>query len=307
MRSFFTTLLAAGAAAALATGAHAQGQPQGGPRPVGCQLQMQPTLHRWELRSDGLTGQPVSGQFEIAYVNTGAALCEADLILDLQGERYGLAGAGQARAPYDLTDMSNGADITPRSGSTVRSQRGETIQVPPGERLVRHYLFLAHPGPAKGDGAYEQLVLFQVQDPRGQPLGSQHITLALDLTPTALMGLKGAFQRTPSGARIDLGELSAGARDLMVQLYVMSSRGYRVSVASQNQGELRITSGGAWAVPYDLTVGPHAINLRTGDSFQVTTPGAHDDSYPLGVVIGEVDGKRAGSYTDLVTFTVAAI
>src|SRR3546814_6879431 len=50
---------------------------------------------------------------------------------------------------------------------------------------------------------------------------------------------------------LDLGTLEPGIRDLPLTLYVLSTGGYRVSVASENQGRLKL-AGGQWFVDYRL-------------------------------------------------------
>ncbi|HUH23761.1 MAG TPA: hypothetical protein VLZ51_06840, partial [Brevundimonas sp.] len=63
----------------------------------------------------------------------------------------------------------------------------------------------------------------------------------------------------------------------------------------------------AWYVDYNLKVGAQNINLQGVDTINVVSNTARKDDYPLTVGIGDVSGKRAGEYSDTLTFTVAAI
>lgn len=290
------TFLSVAAALAAAPAAHAA-----------CALNIEPTLSRWALRADPFAAEPAEGRFEIAYVNNGDQPCEADVLLRVEGEPYGLKAAVPHRIDYAVIDNINGADITPRAGRSVRTLRGQTIRVEPGERLIRRYTFIVNPGPVAGDGSFEQTVFVDTQGRDGRPIAQKAVTLALEVTPAALIGLKGAFQRTQSGARIDLGDLTTGPKNLPVQVYVQSTRGYRITVSSQNGGQLRLAHG-AWAVPYGLALGSTVVNLRgVGGSVEVSSAGVHNDSYPLAVVIGDVSARRAGVYSDLLTLTVAPL
>jgi spore coat protein U-like protein len=100
--------------------------------------------------------------------------------------------------------------------------------------------------------------------------------------------------------------LQEGPIDLPLQLYVKSTSAYRVTVSSTNQGRLRL-AGTDWAIGYQLSVGSKTMDLNKVDQIQVTRSGAHDDNYHLGVDVREVANKRAGVYSDTLTFTVAAI
>ena len=132
------------------------------------------------------------------------------------------------------------------------------------------------------------------------------MTLVLDLAAAAAIGLKGEFSRPNGTPVIDLGELTEGPRPLNTALYVHSTGGYRVSVTSANRGRLR-QGATAWYVDYNLKVGAQDINLQRTDTINVVSQTARRDDYPLTVRIGDVSGKRAGEYSDTLTFTVAAI
>src|SRR5690606_8697164 len=58
---------------------------------------------------------------------------------------------------------------------------------------------------------------------------------------------------------------------------------------------------------YGLQMGSRQVNLTAPYSFDVASAQARNDDYPLTVRIGDTSGKRAGDYSDTLTFTVAAI
>src|SRR3546814_967706 len=87
--------------------------------------------------------------------------------------------------------------------------------------------------------------------------------------------------------------LEPGPRDLPLTLYIVSTGGYRVSVASENQGRLKLV-GAPWFIDYQLRLGRHDIDLRSPDSFEVVSSHARLDNYPVKIEIGETADKRAG-------------
>ena len=155
-------------------------------------------------------------------------------------------------------------------------------------------------------GRYTQVANLFVEQANGTIHATRPVTLVLDLAAAAAIGLKGEFSRPNGTPVIDLGELTEGVRSLNTALYVHSTGGYRVSITSANRGRLR-QGATAWYVDYNLKVGAQDINLQRTDTINVVSQTARRDDYPLAVRIGDVSGKRAGEYSDTLTFTVAAI
>ena len=132
------------------------------------------------------------------------------------------------------------------------------------------------------------------------------MTLVLEVASSAIIGLKGEFTRIGGMPTIDLGELREGTKSLNTDVYVRATAGYLLTVTSTNGGELRHSQPG-WAVDYSLRMGNHTINLEA--PYQITVPStqARSDDYQLAFAVGNVDGKRAGRYSDTLRFTIAAI
>jgi hypothetical protein len=297
--SCFPGLAAALAALSLAGTAEAAGA---------CKLQIEPSPNAWTITGyDPLGGGGASGEFDLVLTNNGDQKCEGNVLVHLQGEPWGLQGAHGGRLPYTLLDQFNGVDVTPNAGRSSRRQLGDTVQVDPGQRKILRYSLVVNTDNLPSDGVFQQTVFLDFQGDDGMVMGERPISLSLNVTPSAVMGLKGAFSRNDKGARIDLGELTTGATNLPVELYVLSTRAYSVTVQSEHNGRLKLVQGD-WYVPYSLTLGGQAINLATGGQLK-SGPGLslHDDSYPLGVVVGNVSNSRAGACADVLTLTVSPL
>jgi hypothetical protein len=272
-----------------------------------CELSIEATLEQWTIRYNPLEDDVAQRQFDLSLVNNGGTPCNGNIIAFLQNEPYGLRGAAGAPAVrYALVDETyGGVNITPVTGQSPR-RRGASVSVKQGERMPARLTFAAFPEATTAQGRYTQVVQLFLQQDNGQVHAVKPVTLVLDLAAAASIGLKGEFSRPNGTPVIDLGELTEGARPLNTALYVHSTGGYRVSITSANQGRLR-QGATAWYVDYNLKVGTQDINLQRVDTINVVSQTARRDDYPLAVRIGDVAGKRAGEYSDTLTFTVAAI
>ncbi len=272
-----------------------------------CRLAIEPAEDQWVIRYDPFTQDDAARSFDLALINLGDATCSGALQVNLRGEPFGLALAGEGeRLAYVLVDERGGSDLTPRTGQSARRLNARPVSLAPGQRGLFRFSFAAVPRELMSEGTYSQDVVFSVETGDGAPIAERAQTLGVQVISAAVMGLKGEFHRANGVATIDLGELSEGPRSLETQLFVLSTRGYSVSVSSANQGRLRMAATD-WYVDYNLAVGDRSVNLAKGDSFDIVSRRARADSYPLTIDIGSVVGKRAGEYSDVLTFTIAAI
>jgi hypothetical protein len=272
-----------------------------------CNLSIQPAQDQWMIQHDAFAGDALQRQFDIALVNLGDSPCAGTVRIDLRGEQYGLSRPGVAeRVAYALVDERGGNDITPRTGQSARRLNAQPVSLGAGERSLVRFTFAADPEALLGEGIYSQNVFIAVEAADGAPIAERPVSLAINVIPAAVMGLKGEFQRINGVARIDLGELTEGPRSLGTSLFVLSTGGYRVSVESSNGGRLRMGASD-WYVDYGLAIGSNSMSLSQGDDFEVTSRRPRADDYPLTVMVGDVRGRRAGEYSDVLTFTIAAL
>jgi len=280
--------------------------------PGECQLLIEPGSSRWTIESyDPHSGIPAYGQFQIAWINQGQKQCIGDVTVNLNGQQYGLRSQDVPTAsllPYGLVNESSGTDITPYTGSWSGPFNGPPLHVDPGERVIQTYGFSVDTQNLGADGIFQQTVTFGLRR-RNSVIydGLRDVTLAINVSASAVMGLTGAYQRHDGTARIELGELSPGRINDPVNLWVRSTRAYRVTIQSRNRGRLMQDSG-EWVVPYGLSLGGVPIDLANLVPFQSQPgPGLRNDSYPFVVTVGQTAGQRAGRYTDLLTLTLAPI
>lgn len=271
-----------------------------------CNLTLDPSSDQWVVRHNPLEDDVAFREFDLALVNTGQTPCNGRFSVSLRGEPFGLGAPGNSvRVPYAMRDQQSGADITPRSGVSG-TVTGSQIHVPKEGREVARIGVAVRPPANLAYGRYTQIAYIAVQAANGEIHAERPVTLVLEIAPAAIIGLKGEFTRQNGIPTISLGDLSQGARALNTSVYVQSTAGYRVSVTSQNLGKLR-QAGTSWYIDYGLQLGSRQVNLAAPYSFDVVSAQARNDDYPLTVQIGETSGKRAGDYSDVLTFTVAAI
>lgn len=299
-------VLPAASAAALMTAA---GAALAAP-PDDCRLQVDPVSTTWSINAyDPFSGVKPVRTFDVSFLNTGGKVCNVRLGMDTIGQPYGLGSeAGlAARLPYTVVNETLNADITPFLGTSGKpAETGKQLQVKPGERELVQFSFAVDPSGVTGDGRYSQTVNLRAEEANGTLAGERPVVLSLDVTPSAVLGLKGAFTRTNGGARIDLGELTEGPMNPPVAVYVYSTRGYRMSAESRNNWRLTLSGASEWSAPYRLSLGGKPIGA--GDTVDVHAgAGLREDSYAVGLVLQDVSRLRAGLYTDLVTLSVAPL
>lgn len=294
-------LMTAAAAATLIGAAPALAQSQG------CRLSVESGADNWAMRYDPFDQDVAVQEFDVAVVNQGDAPCTAVSRVELRGEQFGLThDAGGQRMAYALVDERGGADVTPRAGQSARRIGVRPLKLAAGERGLMRFSFTAAPSETLSAGLYSQNAFISLETPEGQTLAEKPVTLSIEVPSAAVMGLKGEFRRTGGTATIDLGELTQGVRQLRTTLYVLSTAGYSVSVSSENRGRLR-QGASEWYVPYALALGDRDMDLGRGGRLDVISRRARLDDYPLTISVGPTAGKRAGDYSDILTFTVAAL
>jgi spore coat protein U-like protein len=165
-------------------------------------------------------------------------------------------------------------------------------------------------------GGYSETFTLKLYD--GTPSGTHslrdsktvtfHYTMArkidLSLVPTGA-----AFNAGSTAQSLAFGTLAAGV-SRACDLVLRYNAGYRVRVSSANQGKLKHASL-ADTVPYTFRLNGAAVSLAGSDLNPVTAATGTGVSPPAGlalpvsVTIGSLGSARAGSYSDVITVTVA--
>ena len=271
-----------------------------------CRLTITAPQDYWVIRHDPYAQDVALGEFDLMLTNEGDTACVGQVQTETTGEAFGMVRSDDVqRIPYVLVDERNGTDVTPRAGASARRLSARPVSLAPGQRELVRFSLLVSPDANLGDGDYTQNLTFAVDDGDGMPLAERQVTVGISIPAAALMGLKGAVQRTASGATIDLGELTEGRRALGTSLYVLSTRGYAIGVSSDNGGFLRMATSD-WSIPYALALGSEEMNLAQGDELRIASRRPRIDDYPLSIQIGNTSNRRAGEYSDTLRFTISA-
>lgn len=156
-------------------------------------------------------------------------------------------------------------------------------------------------------GFYGEQVELALLDPAGAEVDTVVVSLNIDIPRAVAMRVVGATGDT-AVARIHLGTLSPTAPTSSdpFGVRIWSTSGYRVSVTSENRGQL-VHDSNLDRLPYELRFDQRRVNLEGADSFFYPQ---HTPSlgrlHPLRVTVGPVNA-RAGDYADRVTVTVTAV
>lgn len=272
---------------------------------TGCSLEMESSSSQWRIDDIDLYSQQTrSATFQLQLINTGSGQCSIHLDIATDGAPFGLIGQGSARVPYQLIDHDSGKDLTPNKGSLSVNYPG-IIKIEAQSSVTLNFDFVVFPQ-FTGDGTYTQPLRLSADSAGNNSVHAERIqTLVATIASSATMSLSGSFTRTGGNADVDLGVLSGpGAVPLPLFLKVRSTRAYRISATSQNQGKL-VLDGTAWSIAYRLTINGVEVNPAGGQYLSTAGPYRRLDTLPLGFnIVGSTD-VAAGRYTDLVTLAIA--
>lgn len=273
---------------------------------AGCQLRIDTASTNWIIRGYDPFGdtQPV-GSYDLLFVNDGDGECRFYPMFGTDQNSFGLRADFGTPVPYTLIDQTDGYDATPLGGRTLRRINNPPVVVPPrGQQMVR-YILTIDPDRLVGDGLFSQTLLVDAQQANGASLAQRQMTVGIDVLPSAVMSLAGAFTRVKGRADVDLGQLTEGLAEVPLRLNVQSTRAFRLAIESQNDGKLRL-AGTQWSVPYQILIDGRVATANSEHGYASDNrPGRRTATLPIGFAIGDVSQKRAGVYSDVVTISVA--
>ncbi len=280
------------------------------PRPGNdCTITVRPDQGTWTVSGyDPFGGGAAEGVFAVHFTNSGSTACSFNPSFELSSPPFGLAQGNNNghRIDYTLVDLTGGIDVTPSPSRPRPDTSFDRITLDPNQTETRLFRFAIDTSSITRDGMFSQDVLIGAQDGRFSIVGSAPVVLAFNVQSAARMSLAGSYTRTDGRAVVDLGELRPGRAPVVLQLNVSSTSGYDLTVSSLNQGRLRLASSD-WTIPYSLAIGGQPVDL--GGTAILPMPdrtGFRIDRLPIDVVIGGMESRRAGTYSDIISIAVAA-
>lgn len=273
---------------------------------TGCRLRIDSNGSNWMIQGyDPFASNQSTATFDVMFFNDGDGECRFRPVFMTDGTPFGLQADTGRRIGYTLLDTWGQYDATPLGGRTLVRINNRPVVVSPGaQQLVRYVLNVAA-GEIPGDGIYAQRLIMEADQTDGTPIASRQFLVGIHVLPSATMGLAGAFRRNGSQADVDLGELQEGVAPVPLALQVQSTRGYRLGVQSQNGGKLRL-AGTDWTVAYNLQIDGRAVTLGGDSTLSFGRGGGlRADTLPIVFRVGDVDGRRAGIYSDVLTISIA--
>jgi hypothetical protein len=271
-----------------------------------CHLRIEAPVSNWVIHGfDPFGSAPASDEFDLTFYNDGGVACRIRPSFDTDQQPFGLDQGSNPRLPYTLLNRTSNEDVTPRSGRTLASPARPLVVVNPGGSQALRFGLVVATDDLRTDGRFSQNLRLVAEDEQGGVAASRQLTIGLDVKAAALIGLSGAFTRSEGRALIDLGTLQEGVAPVPLTLYIQSTRGFTVSFESQNNGKLKL-AGTDWAIPYGIVVGDRTVVLGGAASYNSSlgTDRARR-SVPFRFAIGNVAQKRAGTYSDVITVSIA--
>ena len=300
-------LLTALAATFVTAGAAHAAQSQPSASEARCELQIQAaTGSTWVIRGYDPFGGSVPGAvYQLIFSNRGDGECRFTPVFSLDSPPFGLSSGRGRRIGYTIRDNFAGVDVTPFAGRSRRTPTQRQVVIPANGQQVVSYAFAVSEDDIRTDGLFTQVVFVEAEDQDGDLLGGTQLTLGVEVLPSARIGLAGAFVMNGGLASIDLGELEEGTVATPLQLRVNSTGKYTLTISSANRGRLRL-DGSEWYVPYSMALGSEDVNLQSSATLQgIGTGDVNSVGLPFQFTIGDTSARRAGTYSDVISISVA--
>jgi len=294
--------------AALATAAPALAQPADGSQsPKSCHIRVNAAPSAWVIRGYDPFGAALpEDTFGVTFTNDGDSECRFTPVFRMEQPPFGLARGAGSPISYVLISLVDSQDVTPRSGLTVRRPSQRQIVLGANENRTLLYRLAVNADQVEEAGTFTQEVTVEAQDDSMIAVGGARLVLGIDVLPSARIGLAGAYTMSNGRALVDLGELREGPAPVPLQVRVKSTGRYSLDVSSENGGRLRLGTS-EWYVPYSLAIGGMRVNLASVDTLAGPTgSGLTRDALPMHFTIDDVDGRRAGTYSDVISISVTA-
>lgn len=242
---------------------------------------------------------PLSGSATELPVEIGLSAIEGcRLALAFRSEGRGRLFDGNDALEFQLRD-DDGRVLTLDGGTRLPIRAGA------GAAKTVATIVLA-PGQPVQAGRYGDRLVVQVLDDE-QVVVERDLALTLRVQSQASVSLAGSaasgFSKT-FGAGLDFGELSEG-KEREALLFVVANAAYALRLGSANRGKLRHTTY-VDTVGYLALLDGRALDL-SADVLVDGRPGGHWltwTPYRLNVRIGDITGRAAGLYRDVITVDV---
>lgn len=273
-----------------------------------CRVRMDATPSAWIIRGyDPYDASLPEGTFNVTFTNDGTGECRFVPVFQLDQPPFGLSSGTGRSVSYALINLTDSQDVTPRPGRsprTVANQRPMVLAANESKTVM--YRLVAAGGDVPGAGTFTEDVTLEAQDDSFRALGGTRLVLGLEVLPSARIGLAGGYTMDNGRAVVSLGELREGPAEVPLQLRVSSTGRYDLDVSSINNGHLRLGAT-SWEVPYSMSIGGNAVDLSGNDTISGPVgDGLIRTALPIHFFIGEVTGRAAGSYSDLISISVSA-
>lgn len=270
-----------------------------------CALRIDTTTVNWIIRGyDPFSSNQPTGSFDALFINEGDQDCSFYPVFEADRSPFGLRSDLGSPVPYTLIDETDGYDATPLGGRTLRRVNHRAVTVPARSQQMVRYILNVDPDRLPGDGLFSQTLVLQAEQFSGAVLAQRQMSVGIEVQPSAVMSLAGAFTRARGQADVDLGELSEGLARVPLNLNVRSTRAFRLEVESQNNGKLRL-GGTDWSIPYQILIDGRPTGASERAFVSDNRPGRQLATLPISFLIGDARQKRAGVYSDVVTISVA--
>ncbi len=251
---------------------------------------------------DAFDATSFSDLFTLEVLHTDPAGVACDVVARV--EPFGkpdLKGPGQETLVYQIRTASN------QPVSNNRLNFSFTLE--PGERRKLTYAIRLPSQQSVSSGNYDGRLQFTAfEDVAGalERRDNADTPVRARVASAARIAFVGAVGRKQE---VDFGELTDRKRAPPVFLDVRSTSNYRIRLKSENGGNLEqiAPDGRTWSIDYETILDGRRVDLSASAGTQLRFDGptpATGDRLALGLQIGDVGDRRAGTYRDRITIEI---
>jgi len=212
---------------------------------------------------------------------------------------------------YSLYERSTGTPISADSGRGAGGFSSFSVPLRPFEKRQLRFGLNIPAGQLVEAANYSQALAFDFEDRRTGERSTVNMGVEATVPPLASISLAGQVgARGRRAGFVNLGELTTGKRvtDRTVAIRTVGTSPYRVNVESENNGYLvRDGRNDDWKIDYMLFLDENPMFDTGGTGELRFNESAQTRLISVAFQIGEADSVRAGTYSDVITISIAPL
>jgi hypothetical protein len=238
-------------------------------------------------------------QIEVTNINCGTAAVPQIGVSNVDRNFAGAANGSRTVLSYDA-DVKNGSSGITLSSDTDQLALVTGTAIDNGQTASQTWT-LRIPEHSVVPYAQRVFTIYTVGS-----IGGSYSAATLQVHVNVATVTQLSFAGAGTELTVDFGELSTGETEPnSIAINAQATVPFDITWTSDNNGVLKNLSDESWTIPYTAVLNGTTVSNST--HYTDTTPGGTqgaESSLSLHLTVGDVTGKRAGTYRDIVTIKI---